>query len=133
MENSVRFNESEAPAFEGRRYTGFHDRYNTPICEGDLVITRERKQIYRWVQWKIGHFRWWDSAWWGRFGRWKGRVWLGVVVEMDDGVNSKQWIFQSANQSATIHAYWQEDLQIVEIPQGCTYTWKFANWTERNA
>lgn len=37
----------EEPAFEGKRYTGFHDRYGTPICEGDLVITCERKQFYR--------------------------------------------------------------------------------------
>lgn len=119
------------PAFEGKRYTGFHDCYGVPICEGDLVITRERKQFYRWVAVRMGRYRWWNNCWWGHFGRWTGKVWLGVVVEMDNGINQKQWIFQSVNASATIHAYWQEDLQVVQIPSGCTYTWRYADWRER--
>lgn len=79
----------------------------------------------------MDRFSWWNNLRWGRYGRWKGRVWLGVVVEMDDGVNLKQWVFQSVNQAATIHDYWQEELQIVEIPMGCTYTWRYLDWRER--
>lgn len=121
----------EAPAFEDRRYTGFHDRYGTPIIEGDLVITRERHWRFRRFSFNYGHILPWRfHKWFGRLGRWRGRVWLGVVVEMDDGVNDKCWIFQSTNMSATIHDYWQEDLQIVQIPRGCTYTWRYAHWRE---
>lgn len=120
---------SGEPAFEGRRYTGFCDRYGTPIIEGDLVITRERSAWFRrasiWLQ-DRGLLR----SWWGRLGRRKGRVWLGVVVEMDDGVNPRQWIFQSANMAVTIHSYWQSDLQIVDLPRGCTYTWRYLHWRE---
>jgi hypothetical protein len=121
----------DGPVFEGRRYTGFHDRYGTPICEGDLVITRERHWWFRQVAIKMGYrYRWWNNLRWGRYGRWKGRVWLGVVVESDDGVNPKCWVFQSVNMSVTIHEYWQEDLQIVAVPQGCTLTWKYQHWRD---
>ena len=126
---SVTVTEVQEPAFEGKRYTGYSDCRGIPICEGDLVVTRERSAWFRrmsiWLQ-SRGLLR----NWWGRLGRSKGRVWLGVVVEADDGVNPKCWIFQSANMSAVIHAYWERDLQIVHLPQGCTYTWRYVKWNE---
>jgi len=123
----------DAPAFEGRRYTGFKDRYGTPIIEGDLVITRERHWRFRRFSSDYGHrLPWWFHRWFVRLGRCKGRVWLGVVVEMDDGVNPKCWTFQSANQAVTIHDYWASELQIVQVPRGCDYTWRYVNALEWN-